>query len=304
MKTLFNLIGLDIKGGSLHKIRGKSRRQEAFSLLLDFRTTSRLEDEPVCLASMLRLEQDRIAAIQSAPASQRMMSFYINCGWPSLTWAFMASQSSDRLQIPGFRWAPSSFLGGDNQGSWPTLNEQGDVPDPEKLPERAFAALKPYDWTYMQLMPHPSAGDPEYVLEIKCPGFRLYNPSGISLSSPPHQFSFMYRDCMFRASLDDMYDDFEFGHIALVLHNDPQAVERCYVEHETFQTRAFVINHYDLYADVASSRPYVVPYSCVATVWWHRSGQRDRSLVGASDLPYQFKVHGEMLPYGTTWLIS
>ena len=71
---------------------------------LSFRSTSLVEDEAICLATLLGLDVD---AILRAPREERMKKF-----WdlqPSYTSNLLAF-SGPKLTQPGYRWAPSSFL--------------------------------------------------------------------------------------------------------------------------------------------------------------------------------------------------
>ena len=69
---------------------------------LEYRTTSRYEDEPLCLASILNLDVQRILR-----APHRMQVFYSNVKELPSDILF---HEGECLQVDGFRWAPQSLL--------------------------------------------------------------------------------------------------------------------------------------------------------------------------------------------------
>ncbi|KAF2654713.1 hypothetical protein K491DRAFT_693524 [Lophiostoma macrostomum CBS 122681] len=75
---------------------------------LRWRTTSRLEDEAVCIAILLGKDPEKVL---KAPKNERMIVLYDMLGTipkPFLT------LSGDRLSQKGYRWAPRSLLGSKN----------------------------------------------------------------------------------------------------------------------------------------------------------------------------------------------
>ncbi|KAI1113978.1 hypothetical protein F5Y14DRAFT_198927 [Nemania sp. NC0429] len=80
-------------------------RLRSCALYLRSRQTSRLEDEPVCVASLLGLDPSPI--LESKDGAERMASFYDLVGRFDPRIIF---HEHPRLQKPGYRWAPRSFL--------------------------------------------------------------------------------------------------------------------------------------------------------------------------------------------------
>ncbi|KAM5360415.1 hypothetical protein ACJA88_014841 [Fusarium oxysporum] len=72
---------------------------------LRFRTTSKQKDEPFCLASSLSLDPSRI--LQFSTIEERMREFWRILPEMPSTLFFL---SCARLQFPGYRWAPRTFL--------------------------------------------------------------------------------------------------------------------------------------------------------------------------------------------------
>ena len=75
---------------------------------LAFRTTSVFEDEPLCLATLFRLPVAPIA--EKTTHEERMQEFW--SAFIELP-AEIMDHYEPRLQSPGFRWAPRSFMGND-----------------------------------------------------------------------------------------------------------------------------------------------------------------------------------------------
>ncbi|KAK5994466.1 hypothetical protein PT974_04941 [Cladobotryum mycophilum] len=74
-------------------------------LALTWRTTSVREDEAICLASILGMDMARV--VEAAPRD-RMKAFWAHC--PSIPMSLIFWKW-ERMDEPGFRWAPSSLLG-------------------------------------------------------------------------------------------------------------------------------------------------------------------------------------------------
>ena len=72
---------------------------------LQYRSTSVATDEPLCLSCLMGLDTDKIL---EAEPSERMAAFWSMC--PRIPRVLVFWQH-ERLQQPGFRWAPKSFLG-------------------------------------------------------------------------------------------------------------------------------------------------------------------------------------------------
>jgi hypothetical protein len=84
---------------------------------LAFRTTSVFEDEPLCLATLFRLPVGVIA--EKKTHEERMLKFWSM--FKELPAEIMDHYEA-RLQIPGFRWAPRSFMS-DNENLFPYSNK-------------------------------------------------------------------------------------------------------------------------------------------------------------------------------------
>ena len=69
---------------------------------LQYRTTSRSEDEPVCLASILNLDMQKVLG-----ASSRMQAFYSSLKELPSDVLF---HKGENLPVDGYRWAPKSLL--------------------------------------------------------------------------------------------------------------------------------------------------------------------------------------------------
>jgi hypothetical protein len=78
----------------------------ALSVALEYRTTSRVEDEPLCLASILGLDLERI--LEHSTASKRMQAWYSMLH--ELPTDILFLNAPRRLTVPGYLWAPASFL--------------------------------------------------------------------------------------------------------------------------------------------------------------------------------------------------
>jgi hypothetical protein len=84
---------------------------------LAFRTTSVFEDEPLCLATLFRLPVAVIA--EQKTHEERMLKFWSM--FRELP-AEIMDHYETRLQIPGFRWAPRSFMT-DDENFFPYSNK-------------------------------------------------------------------------------------------------------------------------------------------------------------------------------------
>jgi hypothetical protein len=86
---------------------GKANRDNCFSLLaegLANRETSKPGDEPICIASILKMD---VKGLVDLPDDKRMEALYAKVGRASPSLLFMPHP---KLQTDGFRWAPSTFL--------------------------------------------------------------------------------------------------------------------------------------------------------------------------------------------------
>ena len=81
---------------------------------LSFRTTSRLSDEPLCIARLLELPSVSITSVKDP--GKRMRNLFILIGdFPSriifhLSLTASAFADGSKLEISGYKWAPRSFL--------------------------------------------------------------------------------------------------------------------------------------------------------------------------------------------------
>jgi ankyrin repeat protein len=80
---------------------------EYLGLSLQYRTTSKKEDEVICLASLLGLD---VGKLLQSPAEQRLRVFYSLLGNKEKIPSSILFVDGPRLQSDGYRWAPSSFL--------------------------------------------------------------------------------------------------------------------------------------------------------------------------------------------------
>jgi hypothetical protein len=76
------------------------------STALEYRTTSRAEDEPLCLGSILGLDVEKI--LDQSTASERMQAWYSMLR--ELPADILFLNTPWRLTVPGYLWAPASFL--------------------------------------------------------------------------------------------------------------------------------------------------------------------------------------------------
>jgi hypothetical protein len=83
-----------------------------------FRRTSKLKDEPFCLASTLGLDTYRI--LRCATLEERMREFFAMLSVIPSTVFFL---HGPKLQFPGYRWAPTTFL---ETGSNPVVRWRGE----------------------------------------------------------------------------------------------------------------------------------------------------------------------------------
>ena len=75
---------------------------------LRYRSTSVAEDEAICLSNLLRMDTSRVLSV---PAEERMMQIWtISDERKDLTQSVLFRRGP-RLDIDGFRWAPTSILG-------------------------------------------------------------------------------------------------------------------------------------------------------------------------------------------------
>ena len=83
---------------------------EAFRLsilarALKYRTTSRQEDEAICLSSVLELDMTKVTQLRTS--QDRMVAFYSQIKTVPRSLIF---RDMPRLDVDGYRWAPPSFL--------------------------------------------------------------------------------------------------------------------------------------------------------------------------------------------------
>ena len=88
------------------QFQAKDRIYAFLSRALEYRTTSKLEDEAVCLASILGVN-DLKSVVNGNTAEQRMQALYTLIGQLPASVLFHRSKRLDA----GFRWAPASLLG-------------------------------------------------------------------------------------------------------------------------------------------------------------------------------------------------
>lgn len=77
---------------------------------LRYRTTSKAEDETLCLAPILRLPRDRL--LKTNDATERMKVFLAM--WPQIPKYFLFFEGA-RIEQDGCRWMPQSFLSGNHK---------------------------------------------------------------------------------------------------------------------------------------------------------------------------------------------
>lgn len=95
--------------GALPQYRSRDRAFATLTRALKHRTTSKQEDEAICLASILGLGRKNIAVIASAStAEERMHLLYTLIEQLPASVLFHRSKSLEN----GFSWAPASLLGG------------------------------------------------------------------------------------------------------------------------------------------------------------------------------------------------
>ncbi len=88
--------------------RNRDRAYAFLARALEYRTTSKLEDEAICLASVLGMEPKSIASIAGAKtAEERMQILYTCMGQIPASVLFHRSRKLEN----GFRWAPATLLG-------------------------------------------------------------------------------------------------------------------------------------------------------------------------------------------------
>ena len=95
------------------QLRAKDRMYAFLSRALEYRTTSKPEDEAVCLASIMGIRNLK-SIVDGATAEQRMQAMYALIGEIPASVLFHRSK---RLEA-GFRWAPASLLGNNRNYSF------------------------------------------------------------------------------------------------------------------------------------------------------------------------------------------
>jgi hypothetical protein len=90
------------------------KRLENISMPLCWRNTSRASDEPICLSSLLGLDQEVRRAIANAPSDRRMQILLQNIGELPSEILFV---NRPHFTDDGYRWLPRSFLGGGRQAT-------------------------------------------------------------------------------------------------------------------------------------------------------------------------------------------
>jgi hypothetical protein len=73
--------------------------------VLQTRTTSKLEDEPICLGMLLGVDMERLPSVQ---ALARMTRLFLEIRYIPVEVVFGIFH---RMSEPGFRWAPQNFIG-------------------------------------------------------------------------------------------------------------------------------------------------------------------------------------------------
>jgi len=82
---------------------------------LCFRSVSVPADEALCLFCLADLEMEKITSVQTS-APMRMKTFWSQM--QTVPSGFLFSQCPQKLDEPGFRWAPSSFMGALPHNHW------------------------------------------------------------------------------------------------------------------------------------------------------------------------------------------
>lgn len=90
------------------------RKLEEISMPLCWRNTSRPTDEPICLSSLLGLDQSVRKAIASSPGDQRIQMLLQEIGELPSDILFV---NRPHFTEDGSRWIPQSFLGGGRQAT-------------------------------------------------------------------------------------------------------------------------------------------------------------------------------------------
>lgn len=103
-------------------------------LALQYRSTTKVVDEPICIAHILGLDASRLVAIDDAQLRMRELFKLFTDHQIPLTMEFLFT-SEPKLPLDGFRWAPTSFmtfggedvayLSGSDQGRWTTCTGEG-----------------------------------------------------------------------------------------------------------------------------------------------------------------------------------
>ena len=115
LKTIFS---------AFPQYRARDRAYAFLTRALMYRTTSRSEDEAICIASILGLGSENIKSIANADtAEERTQLLYTLVGQIPASILFNRSQ---KLQ-EGFRWAPATLLGGTQRSSFPGPSGKCDV---------------------------------------------------------------------------------------------------------------------------------------------------------------------------------
>ncbi len=89
------------------QVRSRSEHLLGIWRQLQWRSTSHQYDETLCLATLLGIDPAPLLAIPQEDLEQRMVKFLQICGTLPRSILF---QMPPRLNSPGFRWAPKSFL--------------------------------------------------------------------------------------------------------------------------------------------------------------------------------------------------
>ncbi len=77
--------------------------------LLEFRSTTKIIDEPICIAHILGLDTSKLVIIDEAPLRMRKLLELLADHRARFLMRFLFSRES-KLQMDGFRWAPVSFM--------------------------------------------------------------------------------------------------------------------------------------------------------------------------------------------------
>ena len=113
---------------SIPQLMSRDRAFNSLMSALRYRTTSKKEDEALCVASILGFDQQHIKAVAGEDTAEaRMQKMYAHIGEIPASLVFNRSR---KLGQKGFGWAPASLLGSSNyldffQGKAAKCDERG-----------------------------------------------------------------------------------------------------------------------------------------------------------------------------------